>query len=186
MMSTKDLNLYRAADRVTITDDYKEYLDRPVIAGFKADITETHILVECEGITFVNCSMDLPIDLSTIEDKVSLVRKLARERGCKLVGINKALKAARDNYETYYGEIVKAMDTFRQLCAGWTGYVLHKGFDEDPYYNDYLQPLRFKLERMHWMNTLIMRYRKFSREIDEALQDLQATNRRPVSIPFSL
>lgn len=185
MMSTKDLNLYRAAEHVKVTDTYKEYLNRPVVSGFNADMGSTHILIECDGTVFVNRSMDLPIDLSAIEDKASQVREAARVQGCKLSGLTKSMKEARGSYEEYYGEVVKAMDAFRQLCDGWVGYKIHEGYGDDTYYTDYLEPLEFKLQRMHFMNTLLMKYLNFSRALDECLASLNDSSQHYTKMTIS-
>lgn len=95
------------------------------------------------------------------------------------------MKEARGSYEEYYGEVVKAMDAFRQLCDGWVGYKIHEGYDDDTYYTDYLEPLEFKLQRMHFMNTLLMKYLNFSRALDECLASLNDSSQHYTKMTIS-
>ena len=172
-----ELILAKVAEHVEVTDAYKHYLDRPVLPGFKAEMNDTKINVESDGTTFVNREIDLPLELSGIEDKATQVRRLAKKKHCKLVGINKSIAQAEENYEQYYLDVVEAMKIFRQLCDGWCGYEVHVGYSEDIYYNHYLQELEFKLQKMHYMNTLLMRYKAFAWTLDNAIKELSDDTR---------
>lgn len=175
-MNTK-LILAKVAEHVNITEAYKHYLERPVLSGFKAEMNDTKINVESDGTTFVNREIDLPLELSGIEDKATQVRRLAKKKHCKLVGINKSIAQAEENYERYYLDVVEAMKLFNQLCNGWYGYEVHDGYSEDIYYNQYLQELEFKLQKMHYMNTLLMRYKAFAWTLDNAIKELSDDTR---------
>lgn len=175
-MDTK-LILAKVAEHVKVTEAYKHYLERPVLPGFKVELTATKICVESDGTTFTNREMDLPIELADFQDKASRVRKLAKNKHCKLVGINKSIAKAEANYEQYYLDVVEAMETFTQLCNGWYGYEIHDGYSEDTYYNNYLQELEFKLQKMHHLNTLLMRYKAFAWTLDNAIKELSDDTR---------
>lgn len=180
-MNTK-LILAKVAEHVDITEAYKHYLERPVLSGFNAEINDTKITVESDGTTFVNRKIDLPLEFANIEDKASQVRRLAKNKHCKLVGINKSMAQAEENYEQYYLDVVEAMEMFTQLCNGWYGYKIHDGYSEDTYYNNYLQELEFKLQRMHYMNTLLMRYKAFMWALDNTIKKLNDDNHHYTTI----
>lgn len=180
-MDTK-LILAKVAEHVKVTEAYKHYLERPVLPGFKVELTATKICVESDGTTFTNREMDLPIELADFQDKASRVRKLAKNKHCKLVGINKSIAKAEANYEQYYLDVVEAMETFTQLCNGWYGYEIHDGYSEDTYYNNYLQELEFKLQKMHHLNTLLMRYKAFMWALDNTIKKLNDDNHHYTTI----
>ena len=172
-----ELILAKVAEHVNITEAYKHYLERPVLPGFKAEMDDTKINVESDSTIFVNRKLDLPIEFSNIEDKAAQVRRLAKKKHCKLVGINKSMAQAEENYEQYYLDVVEAMKTFRQLLDGWCGYEVHEGYSEDMYYNHYLQELEFKLQKMHRLHTLLMRYKAFAWTLDNAIKELSEETR---------
>ena len=180
-MDTK-LILAKVAEKIKVTEAYKHYLERPVLPGFKIELDDTRICVESDGTTFTNREMDLPIELAGFQDKASQIRRLAKKKHCKLVGINKSMAQAEENYERYYLDVVKAMELFNQLCNGWYGYEVHDGYSEDVYYNQYLQGLEFKLQKMHYMNTLLTRYKAFMWALDNTIKKLNDDNHHYTTI----
>lgn len=161
------------APEVRITEAYKHYLERPVIEGFTVTYAKDELIVESESTSFVHRKNDQIIEMSTFEEKISELRSLAKKKKCKLKGINNSIKQAREKYSEYFDEVINSRELFAKLVDGWYKYQIHDGYSEDVYYNQYLQELEFKLQKMHYMNTWLMRYRGFMWTLDEAIKELR-------------
>ncbi|OTA46109.1 hypothetical protein [Limosilactobacillus reuteri] len=165
------------APEVRITEAYKHYLERPVIEGFTVTYAKDELIVKSESTSFVHRKNDQIIEMSTFEEKISELRSLAKKKKCKLKGINNSIKQARENYSKYFDEVINSRELFAKLVDGWYKYQIHDGYSEDVYYNQHLEVLEFRLQKMHYMNTWLMRYRGFMWTLDEAIKELSDDTR---------
>ncbi len=155
-------------------NDYKEYLKHPIVEGFVVEMTDEEIRVFCDSTWFVNRKIDKLVDLSTLKKNVTKLRSLAKKKKCKLKNINNAMKQVRENYNDYLVEVKDAIQTFKQLKKGWENYQIHVGYSDDIYYKEYLEKLEFKLQEMHYLSSLLMKYKFFMQRLEKAIKDLSS------------
>lgn len=71
-------------------------------------------------------------------------------------------------------EVKDAIQTFKQLKKGWENYQIHVGYSDDIYYKEYLEKLEFKLQEMHYLSSLLMKYKFFMQRLEKAIKDLSS------------
>lgn len=163
---------------------YREYLARPLLRGFKNTTDDNNICVETDDTVFIDLDRDTEIDLLDLQKKATQVRKLARKQHCRVLGLNKAMAKVRHYYPDYKQEIEKSRDIFSKLADGWKNYTLHYGYYDDIFYMQYLEPVKFKLQAMHYSNTLIGRYTYLQYRLDRAIRSLQNESLATIKFDF--
>ena len=163
-MSNKEL--IKISKLITIKNEnkFKEYLNRPVESGFKAEITDKTVKVSADYTGFVYKHRREVIEKEQIMQAIKQLRRLAKANETKLKGINKLTKFINSNYCDYLNEVEDYNMKFDILKQSWSGYKVHEGYSDDEFLHNYLIPLRWELDKMTYRNTnLGMFESKYSR-----------------------
>lgn len=116
------------------------------------------------------------IELNEFLDKLKIARKLSKEQGVKIKGINKLSKKIKNDYEKYATEVNTYRDKFYKLGKGWDNHVLHLGISEDTFYTDYLRVLEYDLQKMSHRPTQLSQYRDIYNNINKIIDKLENGN----------
>lgn len=155
---------------------YQNYLQRPVLEDFINEFDGQRLRVEAAYTVFVNQSRDEEVNVNSLLDQIKAIRQLAKQGHTKLQGINKLTRFLKDHQSEYQMEVADAQTVFQLLVDGWRGYTIHEGYGDDNYYNEYLEPLKFKLQKMHYQNTLLSKYQAAAVKIKRAQLNLSDQN----------
>lgn len=136
---------------------FEEYLSRPVVSGYKAEITDKKVEVSADYTGFVYKYKRTIIDKEDFKEVLKQLRKLGKYNETKLKGINKVGRYIEDNYYDYLKEVVEYNAEFERLRNDWEGYEVHEGFSDDEFLHEYLLPLGWKLDKKLYRNTKLSR-----------------------------
>ena len=84
---------------------FEEYLSRPVVSGYKAEITDKKVEVSADYTGFVYMYKREIIEKDEFKEELKKLRKLGKYNETKLKGINKVGKYIEDNYYEYLKEV---------------------------------------------------------------------------------
>lgn len=157
---------------ITNEDRFKEYLNRPVVSGFYTNITDKAIETGFDSTRFVHRYKKEIIKKEEFLQAVKQLRSLGKFNKTKLKGINKLTKFADDNYYDYLKEVTEYNIKFENLKQGWSNYEIHVGYRDDEFFNNYLQPLNFVLNKMVYRNTSLSRFEIKYHELQQAIKEL--------------
>ena len=100
-------------------DKFKEYLSRPVVSGYKAEITDKKVEVSADYTGFVYKYKRTIIEKEDFKEVLKQLRKLGKYNETKLKGINKVGRYIEDNYYDYLKEVVEYNAEFERLRNDW-------------------------------------------------------------------
>lgn len=150
-----------------------KYEDRKVIPFEEKIITENYIEVTIPSTRFIRREKQELVTLDEIMEKLKKIRKLAKEKGVKVKGINKLSKKIKDNYSEYESEALLAQSKFEELRKGWSSHVIREGYSDDVYYKETLRRLEFELQRMNHLNKPLGMFRTWLTRINKAIDQLE-------------
>lgn len=153
---------------------FEEYLSRPVVSGYKAEITDKKVEVSADYTGFVYMYKREIIEKDEFKEELKKLRKLGKYNETKLKGINKVGKYIEDNYYEYLKEVEDYNAGFESLRKQWEGYEVHEGFSDDEFLNEYLLPLGWKLDKKLYRNTKLSMFESKYSELKDYVRTLDS------------
>ncbi|WP_226035649.1 hypothetical protein [Aquibacillus saliphilus] len=113
-------------------------------------------------------------DINKLEKELKALRKQLKDNNVSLAKTD-TIKILRDQKQEYINSVNEYNNTFDKLVIAWEEKIkvgIFTGYSDDKYYNNILSPLKWKLEKMNYRNTLLSKVITINQNIQEIKQEL--------------
>lgn len=175
-------NTKKGYENYFINATLEDYISRKKISLSCVVITDERIQVVSEeySTSYINLIKPKYIELTDLQKQFKRIKKDFKEKGIKFTnvknGINSQLKILIEMQNDYDLAYNKMHNKWIELQWAWKMKIkqgFYMGTSDDLFYNNYLVPLKFEIEKMMYRSTILSQVAEIVRKIKSLENDLK-------------
>ena len=153
-----------------------KYEEREIIPFTEKIITDNYIKISTDSTYHVNRNNIKLVSLNEFLENIKLLKRTAKENNTKIIGSNKLIKFAKENYSQYEKEVLEYQRLFKEEGELWRNHNLRMGYSDDVFHKNILTNISCKLQKMTYRDKTLFKFISKMNNVEKAIENAKMEN----------